>query len=174
MVLGQVNALATELKQAIENGLTASGVICTDNSPVYGGTDLDEDFEKFFVYSINIDDELEDEIFTLPMIRFHIQTATVEYFLDESAGYLADIAFEIFFDQEHYRVISDEHIDRKALLNWYLEQLEYLLIKVQLESVMDMGTRNPSSINHGRMKAEDAFIYYGTTNLQIEYLREVS
>lgn len=172
---GQLNKLAYEIKDALEDGVETTGLVCTDGTPAYGGIDTGEDFAGFTIYSINLDDDIDDDwIFHLPLIRFDIRTTVVEYYLDASAVYKADIIFNIFMDEEHEKTIDSTLHTRKTLMNWYLERLEYLLYLLDVTVVQETASRNLNSQNHGRMTENDEFFYVGETYLTIEYLREVS
>lgn len=172
---GQTNKLADELKSALQNGIETTGIACTDGSPAWGGTGSGEDFSGFSIYALDIDDEQEEsEILDLPMIRFWSEQTPVEYFLDEGAAYNLDMNFEIYLDEHHKKIIDGTPHSRKTLLNWYLERLEYVLIRLEVTSVKEMSQRNPFSMSHGKVSVEDEFLYMGTTKLTIEYLREVT
>ena len=172
---GQLNKLADEIKTAIQDRIESTGLVCTDDSPAYGGTDSGEDFSGFTVYALDIDDEQDDsEILDLPMIRFWTEQTPMEYFLDDNAAYMSDMTFEIYLDEHHKKIIDGTPHSRKMLLNWYLERLEYVLILLEITAVTEMSQRNPFSMSHGKVSVEDEFLYMGTTKLAIEYSREVS
>lgn len=172
---GQLNQLADQIKTALVDGIESDGSICTDTSPAYGGTGTGEDFAGFSVYALDIDDEqVESEILDLPMIRFWTENTPIEYFLDENAAYMADMTLEVYIDEHHTKIIDSTAHNRKMLINWYLERLEYVLIILEITAVTEMSQRNPFSISHGKVSIEDEFLYMGTTKLTIEYSREVS
>jgi hypothetical protein len=174
-IQGQLNQIVNEIKDALEDGIESTGVICTDGTPAYGGTGTGEDLAGFMVLAHDIDDEQEEsEFYDLPLVRFWTEVTPVDYFLDASAAYAAELNFEIFISEHHTKTIDSTEHSRKMLVNWYLERLEYILITLEFTAIKEMGVRNTRVMNMGRVTLEDEFVYAGSTTLEVQYLREVS
>lgn len=175
---GQINKLAAQIKDALEDGIESTGAICTDGSPAYGGTGTGEDFADFTIYSIDIGDaEDDDMIEELPCIAFKCERAPVEYTLDNRFFYQSDITFEIRISFHHDKTIDSTSHQYSELVNWYIERLQYIMDILQLTVVnVSAGPYNTGSMNMGRVDSEfgeEGMVYVGQTFATVQFLQEV-
>lgn len=170
---GQTNKLADELQDILENGIESDGTECSDGTPAYGGVGVGEDFAGFNIYSINLDDdEDENDTADLPCIIFKVDRTPIEYFHDGSAFYQADVSFEIRVTAEETKTINSTEHTRKTLVSWMIERLQFILDHMVLASVMDAGKMNTGAMGPSTFDDSTDFWFYGDTFMSITYKEE--
>lgn len=174
MVLsGQINILSQEIKELLTDGLETTGLICTDGAPAYSGTGVLEDFDGLEIYATGINDlEADNHIKKIPCVEFRGDRMPVSYFLDAEVEYQADFVFEISLPLHHKKIIDGTTHQYNALMNWYLERLEYVLDIWTPQTVMHTGKQNTGGMNMGRTSNESDAIYYGQSFLSVSFASE--
>jgi len=172
MTGGQLNALCTEIKDILEDGIETTGAICTDGTPAFGGTGTGEDFAGFTIYATNLDDVTETDITNLPCIAFRFDKTPIEYFHDDNKLYASNGMFELRIPLNLTKTINASSYNKKKLMNWYVERLQYVLDTMQLTSVMEAGKMNPTSFDVGTDDEGTNFWIYGLLYFSITYMEE--
>lgn len=167
---GQINILSNEIKSLLESGVETTGIVCTDGIPAAGGISNTEDFSGFTIYASGIGDvEADKFVRKMPCIEFKGDSMPIEYFHDAETVYQADFVFEIYMPVNHKKIISSTTHQYDALMNWYLEKLQYALDMWTPQTVMHTGKINTGGMNMGKVSSESDMIYYGQSFLSVSF-----
>ena len=150
--------------------METTGFVCTDNVPAFGGTATGEDFDGIKIYAVGLGD-LEDDnhIKKIPCIEFVGDSMPIEYFNDDETIYQADFVFEISIPIHHKKIIDSTIHRYSALMNWYIERLQYILDLWTPQEVMHSGKMNTGNMNMGRVSTGSEAVYYGQSFLSVSF-----
>jgi len=150
--------------------LETTGLVCTDGSPAFGGVGSGEDFAGMKIYATGLGD-LEDDkhIKKIPCIEFVGDSMPIEYFLDTETIYQADFVFEISIPIHYKKIIDSTTHQYSALMNWYIERLQYVLDLWTPQEVMHSGKMNTGNMNMGKVSTGSEAVYYGQSFLSVSF-----
>ena len=165
-----LNSLTEEIKDIITNGVDSSwDEESPGGSPVVGGISTGEDFDGFTIYAETLNDTYALKgVMSTPYILVTSQATKSSYFLTGEDSFNFTFSFELVTNVSTTKSISGNSYAKYELMNWYLEQLQYLMENFNTTSITEVEDRVVETINHGEIKVGNELVFVGTITLTLE------